>query len=204
MPRTAVQLSPSLRRSAPGVSPGALKIASETAASACSATRPYAGCQRRAHARRHILAQRLRWPVFEPRPAGAYTPSRRCDEVVLTTARGFAGPAVVGAWQGRPGRYRAPLAYTRRRKRASRKAARMSENDPTSRLPAAVREHLANVADNLQLVADMGYGDVALLVPTRAGGLTVLADARPMTAPAAGGASRAGETLDAADEPEAA
>ena len=45
--------------------------------------------------------------------------------------------------------------------------------------------HLENVADNLQLVADMGYGDVALAVRTPDGALRVVADARPMTAVAA-------------------
>lgn len=87
----------------------------------------------------------------------------------------------------------APLAYTRS----------MSDRDPIAGLPAEVREHLANVADNLQLVADMGYGDVALAV-TDGDRLRVVADARPMTAPAAGTVSRAGAMLDPADEPEAA
>ena len=41
----------------------------------------------------------------------------------------------------------------------------MAANDPTSSLSPAARAHLANVVDNLQLVADMGYGDVALAVP---------------------------------------
>ena len=34
-------------------------------------------------------------------------------------------------------------------------------------LDAPARDHLANVAANLQLVADMGYGDVALAGPGR-------------------------------------
>ena len=34
----------------------------------------------------------------------------------------------------------------------------------TASVPEPVRVHLVNVADNLQLVADMGYGDVALAV----------------------------------------
>jgi two-component sensor histidine kinase len=63
--------------------------------------------------------------------------------------------------------------------------------------------HLDNVAGNLQLIADMGYGDVALAVRAAAGTLNVTADARPMTAVAAVAHSRAGRTLSAHDEPEA-
>lgn len=69
-------------------------------------------------------------------------------------------------------------------------------------LPAAAREHLANVAANLQLVADMGYGDIALAAPD-ADGLRVIADARPMTALAATSATRVGSVLAAGDETEA-
>jgi two-component sensor histidine kinase len=63
--------------------------------------------------------------------------------------------------------------------------------------------HLDNVAGNLQLIADMGYGDVALAVHAPDGALHVVADARPMTAVAAVAHSRAGRTLSAHDEPEA-
>jgi MFS family permease len=61
--------------------------------------------------------------------------------------------------------------------------------------PLLVERHLANIADNLQLIADLGYGDVALaaVAPDRA--LVVVADARPVTAVAALAASRVGETL---------
>ncbi len=65
------------------------------------------------------------------------------------------------------------------------------------------RAHLDNVARNLQFVADLGYGDVALAVRTSQGQLSVVADARPMTAVAAVATSRAGTTLSAHDEPEA-
>jgi len=76
----------------------------------------------------------------------------------------------------------------------------MSPSDTT---PAAIREHLANVSDNLQLIADMGYGDVALAVSQADGTLRVVADARPTTAVAAMAASRIGQVLDLDDEPEA-
>jgi two-component system, sensor histidine kinase PdtaS len=69
-------------------------------------------------------------------------------------------------------------------------------------LTAIARAHLANVAANLQLVADLGYGDVALVVAAPDGGALVVADARPMTAIAAVAASRVGKTLSAHDEPE--
>ncbi|MCE5204089.1 MAG: histidine kinase N-terminal domain-containing protein [Coriobacteriales bacterium] len=62
--------------------------------------------------------------------------------------------------------------------------------------------HLANVAENLQLVADLGYGDVALAIPD-GHALRVVADARPVTAVAAVAASRAGQLLARSDEPEA-
>lgn len=63
-------------------------------------------------------------------------------------------------------------------------------------------ERLRNVADNLQLIADLGYGDVALAV---ADGdvLRVVADARPATAVSAIGASRVGKALSETDEREA-
>lgn len=65
------------------------------------------------------------------------------------------------------------------------------------------RAHLDNVARNLQFVADLGYGDVALAVRAPDGALTVVADARPMTAVAAVATSRVGKRLSVHDEPEA-
>jgi len=62
--------------------------------------------------------------------------------------------------------------------------------------------HLANIAANLQFLADLGYGDVALAVAAPDGGAVVVADARPMTAIAAVAASRVGRTLSAHEEPE--
>lgn len=70
-------------------------------------------------------------------------------------------------------------------------------------LTPEARTHVRNVADNLQLEADLGYGDVALLVPGADGELLVLADARPMTATAAVTVTRVGEIVPLADEPEA-
>ncbi|HET6497934.1 MAG TPA: histidine kinase N-terminal domain-containing protein [Coriobacteriia bacterium] len=55
--------------------------------------------------------------------------------------------------------------------------------------------HLENVTQNLQLVADLGYGDVALAVRGADGALSVTADARPVTASAAVAASRVGMRL---------
>ncbi len=63
--------------------------------------------------------------------------------------------------------------------------------------------HLDNVAANLQLVADLSYGDVALAVTREDGTLVVAADARPMTAIAAMAATRSGRTLSRREEPEA-
>ncbi len=63
--------------------------------------------------------------------------------------------------------------------------------------------HLANVVDNLQFIADLGYGDVSLAVPAEDGTLVVVADARPMTAVASLASTREGRTLSLADEPEA-
>ncbi len=60
--------------------------------------------------------------------------------------------------------------------------------------PTVVR-HLDNVAENLQLVADLGYGDVALATRDADDVLKVVADARPVTAVAALAASRAGTVL---------
>jgi two-component sensor histidine kinase len=79
--------------------------------------------------------------------------------------------------------------------------------DASPALPAWLdegsRAHLDNVARNLQFVADLGYGDVALAVRTEQGALTVVADSRPMTAVAAVAASRVATTLSSSDEPEA-
>ncbi|HEY5549471.1 MAG TPA: histidine kinase N-terminal domain-containing protein [Coriobacteriia bacterium] len=66
-----------------------------------------------------------------------------------------------------------------------------------------LRVHLENVARNLQFVADLGYGDVALAVRASDGALAVVADARPMTAVAAVATTRVGKRLSAHDEPEA-
>jgi two-component system, sensor histidine kinase PdtaS len=70
-------------------------------------------------------------------------------------------------------------------------------------LSASQRAHLANVSSNLQLVADLGYGDVALAVAQPDGALAVVADARPVTAVAAIASARVGRTLAEKDEPEA-
>ncbi len=72
----------------------------------------------------------------------------------------------------------------------------------TAHLDEDARRHLVNVAENLQLIADLGYGDVALAVHD-GDGLVVAADARPMTAVAALASSRVGRRLEPADEPEA-
>jgi two-component sensor histidine kinase len=63
--------------------------------------------------------------------------------------------------------------------------------------------HIGNVAANLQLAADLGYGDVAVLVPGADGSLVVVADARPTTAAAAIAVTRAGQVLPHEEEPEA-
>lgn len=78
----------------------------------------------------------------------------------------------------------------------------MSDAAFASDAPPEVREHLANVAANLQLLADLGYGTVSLALRTD-GGLSVLAEARPMTAVPVVAASRVGRSLSPADEPEA-
>ena len=79
----------------------------------------------------------------------------------------------------------------------------MTSIDLTSALHGQAREHLSNVGDNLQLVADMGYGDVALAVVGADGLLTVIADARPNTAVAPFASTRVGRELARLDEPEA-
>ena len=67
----------------------------------------------------------------------------------------------------------------------------------------AERQHLDNISGNLQLMADLAYGDVALAVARSDGTLSVAADSRPMTALAAMAASRRGRSLSRRDEPEA-
>jgi two-component sensor histidine kinase len=79
----------------------------------------------------------------------------------------------------------------------------MATSDPAAGLSAGQRAHLDNVIANLQLVADMGYGDVALAAPDVSGTLAVVADARPNTAIAPFASSRAGRTLSREAEPEA-
>lgn len=79
----------------------------------------------------------------------------------------------------------------------------MATADPYAHLTQAQREHALNVAANLQLVADLAYGDVALAVVRPDGALVVAADARPNTAVAPIASSRIGRVLDSAEEPEA-
>ncbi len=83
----------------------------------------------------------------------------------------------------------------------------MAAMDTSAHLPAtltdAERTHLANIADNLQLVADLGYGDVSLALRQPGGALSVVADARPVTAVAAVASTRVGRTLSEREEPEA-
>jgi len=57
------------------------------------------------------------------------------------------------------------------------------------------------VAGNIQLVADLGYGDAALFVPDDDGRLVVVADARPMTAAAVVPRSRTGRAVSPDEEP---
>lgn len=75
--------------------------------------------------------------------------------------------------------------------------------DSTATLSEVARAHLANVTANLQLVADMSYGDVALAVARADGSLVVSADARPNTAVAPFASSRGGRSLSRSEEPEA-
>jgi len=76
-------------------------------------------------------------------------------------------------------------------------------DQPTAFIPADVHAHLENISANLQLVADLGYGDAALAWCEDDGSLTVLADARPATAADPVASSRGGDRLSADDEPEA-
>ncbi len=79
----------------------------------------------------------------------------------------------------------------------------MPRTTPTLGLPGEVIDHLENVASNLQLIADLWYGDASLAVVSRSGELAVLADARPSTAADPIPESRAGLVLRPDDEPEA-
>jgi two-component system, sensor histidine kinase PdtaS len=79
----------------------------------------------------------------------------------------------------------------------------MSATREQAVLPEGVRVHLDNVTDNLQLVADLGYGYVALAVVDSDGTLAVIADARPSTAVTPRAASRVGQVLERAAEQEA-
>ncbi|MEI6448838.1 MAG: histidine kinase N-terminal domain-containing protein [Actinomycetes bacterium] len=79
----------------------------------------------------------------------------------------------------------------------------MNVTEDLAVLPEAVRGHLANVADNLQLLADLGYGHVALAVVDGDGALIVRDEARPSTAVTPHVISRAGKVLEREAEPEA-
>jgi len=79
----------------------------------------------------------------------------------------------------------------------------MPRTTPTLGLTHGVIEHLENVASNLQLIADLWYGDASLAVVNQAGDLGILADARPSTAADPIPESRAGLVLRREDEPEA-
>lgn len=79
----------------------------------------------------------------------------------------------------------------------------MPESGQTPAASDPLGEHLANVSANLQLIADMGYGDVALAERGSGDTLMVRADARPNTAVAPIASSRVGRTLKTDDEPEA-
>jgi len=70
-------------------------------------------------------------------------------------------------------------------------------------LSQEARTHLGNVAENLQLVADLAYGDVALALARPDGKLEVYADARPTTAVAPIAATRVGRVLSRSEETEA-
>ncbi len=79
----------------------------------------------------------------------------------------------------------------------------MPAQELIARLPERVRDHLANVRENLQLVADLGYCDAALAVPDALGELIVVADARPHTAADPVPATRVAKGLARENEPEA-
>jgi len=79
----------------------------------------------------------------------------------------------------------------------------IAATDLLAYLTPAAYSHIENVAANLQLAADLGYADVALLVSGVDGQLRVHADARPMTAAAAVPVTRVGELVPRDEEPEA-
>ncbi len=79
----------------------------------------------------------------------------------------------------------------------------MDEDQPAAPIPADAHSHLENVTANLQLVADLGYGDAALAWLEDDGTLSVLADARPATAMDPFPTSRGGDVLSPDVEPEA-
>jgi len=79
----------------------------------------------------------------------------------------------------------------------------MNPTEELAVVPDSARIHLANVADNLQLLADLGYGHVSLAVAGDDGTLTVVGEARPSTAVTPHVATRAGQLLERAAEPEA-
>ena len=79
----------------------------------------------------------------------------------------------------------------------------MHEEQPTAPIPADSFSHLENITANLQLVADLGYGDAALAWLEDDGTLTVLGDARPATAMDPFPTSRGGDVLSPDEEPEA-
>jgi len=70
-------------------------------------------------------------------------------------------------------------------------------------LAPEARTHIGNVAENLQLIADLAYGDVALALARSNGRLEVVADARPTTAVAPIAATRVGRALSKSEETEA-
>ena len=72
----------------------------------------------------------------------------------------------------------------------------MSSKRPGAQRGTPAQVHLDNVVANLQLVADMGYGDVALAAVGADGLLVVVGDARPNTAVAPIPTSRVGRVLD--------
>ena len=79
----------------------------------------------------------------------------------------------------------------------------MPRHDPFAGLDESTRAHLGNIAENLQLVADMAYGDVALAIARKDGTLEIVADARPNTAVAPIASTRVGRVLDRGEESEA-
>lgn len=81
--------------------------------------------------------------------------------------------------------------------------ARMTPDMVSGTASAGIEAHLGNMGENLQLLADLAYGDVALAVRQDDGSLLVIADARPNTAIAPVPTTRSGTTLDPAEEPEA-